>query len=140
MVYKELLDLVEVYLGGDFGLPKDDDKKRIALKSAYYYAADQCTALKLLTVDKGDAIMRMGPGDTYVRMPRLPKDITDRLDIDSELVPGIARIMAHYIAKDISMKNYHEAKALELFRRYEAKVQEYLNEMDARGKYDDVGE
>jgi len=137
MVYKELLDLVEVYLGGDYVLPDDEGKRLVALKSAYYYAADQCTALKLLTVDKDESIMRMGPGDTFVRMPRLPRDLTDKLDIDSELVPAIGRIMAHYIAKDISMKNYHEAKALELFRRYEAKVQEYLNEMDARGKYDE---
>jgi hypothetical protein len=136
MTYNELLDLVEVYLGGDYQLPESDNAKLVALKSAYYYAADNCTALKLLTTNKDNAIMRMGPGSTYVRMPSMPVDGTDKLDIDSELVPAIARVIAHYVAKDIKMKAYHETKALEAFRRYESKVTEYLNEMNARGEWE----
>ena len=136
MTYKELLSLTEVYLGGDYVLPDDDDAKLVSLKSAYYFAADQCTALKLLTESKDTSIMRMGPGNTYVRMPNMPRDLTDKLDIDSELVPAVARTMAHYIAKDIKMKQYHKNEALELYRRYEAKVTEYLEEMNSRGEYE----
>ena len=133
MTYGELLSLCQVFLGGDYSLPKDDDKKLIALKSAYYFAADHCTALKLLTGNKDTAIIRMGPGNSYVRMPNLPRDVTDKLDIDSELCPAIARVIAHYVAKDINMKEYHKNEALELFRRYEAKVTECMEDMNNEG-------
>lgn len=139
MTYGELLDLTSVFLGGDYTLPKEDGKKLAALNAAYVFAATKCTALKLLTTNKDNAIMRMGPGSTYVRMPKLPKDVSDKLDIDSELGPAIARIIAHYIAKEVTMKNYHKVEALELMRDYESKVTEYLDEQYARGEYDDVG-
>ncbi len=137
MTWQEVQNLAEVYLGGDYKLPKDEAKRLVALQSAFYFAADKCTALKLLTVNKQvDAIIRMGPGDTYVRMPKLPKDPTDHLDIDSELCPAVARVVSHYVAKDVQMKEYHKREALEIMRSYEAKVQEYMQEMDIRGKYD----
>jgi len=138
MTYGELLLLTKVYLGGDYALPKDDDSKLVALKSAYYFAADHCTALKLLTASKDNSIIRMGPGHTYVRMPALPSDTTDKLDIDSELCPAIARTIAHYVAKDVNMKEYHKREALDLFRRYEAKVVEYMEDKNSEGKYNAV--
>jgi len=138
MTYKTLKDLTSVYLLGDNAIPKDDDKMLAALESAYLFAATKCTALKLLTTDKGQAIMRMGPGDTYVRMPRLPSNPEDNLDIDHELGPAIARVLAHYMAKDIQMKAYHKKEALDIMREYELKVNEFLEEHYAAGDYDDA--
>ena len=133
MTYEEVQDLASVFLGGDYPLPKTDSKKLAALNAAYSFAATKCTALKLLTTNKDNAIMRMGPGNTYIRMPKLPRDKTDTLDIDAELGPAIARIMAHYSAKEIKMKDYHKLEALEIMRDYEAKVQEYIEEQQKRG-------
>ncbi len=137
MTYGELQDLTAVFLGGDYVLPKDSAKKLAALNAAYSFAATKCTALKLLTTNKDSAIMRLGPGSNYVRMPKLPKDITDNLDIDDELGPAIARTIAHYIAKDVQMKNYHKMEAMEIMRDYESKVAEFLESQNAKGAYDD---
>jgi len=136
MTYAELQDLSSLFLGGDYTLPKEESRRLVALKAAYSYASTKCTALKLLTSNKDNAIMRMGPGESYVRMPKLPRDTTDTLDIDSELGPAIARIIAHYVAKDIKMKDYHKAEAIEIMRDYEGKVAEFMDESYARGEYD----
>ena len=140
MTYGELKNLTSVFLIGDNVLPKEEGKIQAAVNAAYTFAANKCTALKLLTSNKDNAIMRMGPGNSYVRMPDLPVEDTDILDIDTELGTAIARIMAHFMAKEINMKNYHEVKALEIMRDYEGKVQEYIEEMKNRGTYEDVGE
>jgi len=140
MTYDDLQNLTSVFLGGDYSLPKEDGKKLAALSAAYTFAATKCTALKLLTTNKDNAIMRMGPGNSYIRMPNMPNDKTSTLDIDSELGPAIARIIAHYIAKDVKMKDYHEVKALEIMRDYECKVQEYIEEQQRRGSYELIGE
>ena len=137
MTFAELKNLTKVFLGGDYNLPKNDDTLVAALSSAYMFAATKCTALRLLTTNKDSAIMRIGPGSTYVRMPKLPRDDSDRLDIDSELVPAIGRILAYYIAKDVTMKEYHKREALELMRDYEAKVVEYLEEVNATTEYEE---
>ena len=137
MTYETLQNLTSVYLLGDNTVIKDELKLLAALESAYLYAATKCTALKLLTVNRDQSIMRMGPGRTYVRMPKLPRDKADKLDIDHELGPAIARILAHYMAKDIHLKEYHKVEALELMREYENKVIEFLEENYAEGKYDD---
>jgi len=138
MTYGEVLDLVSVYTTGDLKMPQEDSKKLVALKSAFYFAADHCTALKLLTANKASSIIRMGPGGTYVRMPNLPRDLTDELDIDSELCPAIARVMASYFTKDISTRNYHKKEAIEVFHAYNDKVSEFMEEQNSLGVYDEV--
>lgn len=140
MTYGELKNTASMYLVGDNVLPKDADKMLAAVSAAYTFAANKCTALKLLTTEKGSEIMRMGPGNSYIRMPELPTTDEDILDIDSELGPAIARIIAHYVAKEINMKNYHKGEALELMRDYEGKVQEFIEESKRRGNYAEIGE
>ncbi len=138
MTYGELQALTSVFLGGDYVLPNDNEKKLAALNAAYSFAATKCTALKLLTTNKDNAIMRMGPGNNYIRMPKLPKDTTDKLDIDSELGPAIARVLAHYIAKDVQMKAYHKMEAMEIMRDYEAKCSEFMEAQNSKGVYDEL--
>lgn len=140
MTYIELKDLTSVFLTGDNILTKDPGKLRASVLGAYTFAANKCTALKLLTTNRSEAIIRMGPGNSYIRMPNLPTEDTDILDIDSELGPAIARIMAHFVAKDVKMKDYHEIKALEIMRDYEGKVQEFIEESKRRGDYEGIGE
>lgn len=140
MTYGVLKDTASLYLIGDNVLPKEEAKVLAAVNAAYTFAANKCTALKLLTANRDERIIRMGPGNSYVRMPELPSVDSDILDIDEELGQAIARLMAHFIAKEIKMKDYHESKALEIMRDYEGKVQEFIEESQKRGDYEDIGE
>jgi len=140
MTYGELKDTASMFLIGDNVLPKEDNRVLAAVRSAYTFAATKCTALKLLTANKDDRILRMGPGNTYIRKPKLPALATDELDIDDELGQAIARLLAHYIAKEIKMKDYHKGEALEIMRDYEGKVQEFIEESQKRGEYIGIGE
>jgi hypothetical protein len=119
--------MLKVFLLGDNTLPKDPDMLIAALETAYFEIANDCTALKLLTVTKDKAILRTGPGSTFVRMPDTPKSEEDELDIDSELVPAVARIMASYIARDMQAKQYHKMEAAKIINQYESKVRTYLD-------------
>lgn len=140
MTYGELKNTAKMFLIGDNVLPKDPAVMQAAVRAAYQFAANKCTALKLLTTNRGDEIMRMGPGNTYIRMPELPVEDTDILDIDDELGAAIARILAQYTAKELNDRNYHKGEALELMRDYEGKVQEFIEESKRRGDYAEIGE
>ena len=141
MTYEELKATAGVFLTGDNVLPlRDPAKMQAMVSSAYKFAAKKCTALKLLTTTREDSIIRMGPGNTYVRKPKLPVNDTDVLDIDDELGDAIARIMAYQVAKDTRTKDYHKREALELMRDYEGIVQEFIEETKRRGDYEDIGE
>ena len=129
MTYGRLKDAIKVLLIGDNEIPTGGELVA-ALEMAYIEIANKATALKLLTVNKDNAIMRMGPGDTYVRMPTLPRDDTDELDIDSELVPAVARIIASYVSDKKGA--IHMNTALKMITEYENKVQIYIEEMARR--------
>jgi len=138
MTYGKLQNILKVFLFGDTQPPKDGEVMLVVLETAYLELANDCTALKLLTASKDADIIRTGPGSNYVRLPKLPKDSTDRLDIDSELVPAAARLMASYIAKDLKNKMYHKSEADKIIKQYESKVRLYMQQQEAKGVYDPV--
>lgn len=135
MTFGKLKASCRVLLTGDNVLPKSDDDMLAALEMAYVEISNQATALKLLTVNKDNAIMRMGPGDTFIRMPKLPKDDNDELDIDSELGPAVARIIASYVSKEKG--GLHIDRANRIVMDYEAKVQTYIETQNLRREYDE---
>ena len=136
MTYQKLQNILKVFLLGDNQPPKDDEMLLAVLETAYLELANDCTALKLLTASKDADIIRTGIGGSYVRLPKLPKNPTDKLDIDSELVPAVARLMASYIAKDLNKKAYHKQEANKVVMQYESKVRLYMQQQEARGVYD----
>ena len=138
MTYKKLQDILKVFLLGDNPPPKDSDLLIATLEVAYIELANDCTALKLLTGNRDDEIIRTGTGSSFVRMPRLPTVDTDELDIDNELVPAVARIMAGYIAKELKNKSYHKSEADKIIRQYESKVRAYMLKRANDGKYTTV--
>ncbi|MEA3495603.1 MAG: hypothetical protein U9R42_06155 [Bacteroidota bacterium] len=135
MTYIKLQNMLKLFLMGDNPAPKDPDVLIIALETAYLEIANDCTALKLLTANKGEEIVRSGVGNSFVRMPKLPEEDEDVLDIDKELVPAVGRLMAGYIAKEIANKNYHKAEAKKIVIQYESKVREYMQKQVTAGKY-----
>ena len=136
MTYSRMKSMLRVFLLGDNALPKDPEIMTAALETAYLEIANDCTALKLLTANKDNAILRTGPGSTFVRMPKLPKSEEDELDIDGELVPAVARIIASYIARDMQAKQYHKMEATKIINQYESKIRTYLNSQAEQGTYD----
>jgi len=139
MTYGRFQEVLSVLLIGDNEAPSGS-QLIAALEMAYIEVTNKTTPLKLLTTNKDNAILRMGPGDTYLRMPKLPKDATESLDIDSELVPAVARIVASYVSRE--KVKIHIAMAQEIMRDYENKVLAYMEEMDRRKNveegYDDA--
>jgi len=127
MTYGELKNQISMLLISDNQLPKDDNKIKSALKMTYIEMADLTTPLKWVTLDNGNDVIRLAFGNNYyLRMPILPEVDSDVLDIDKELVPVVARIMAGYIAKEINVRQYHRSLAMESMKRYDSKVREYM--------------
>ena len=138
MTYGDLKAQVSMLLTSDNVLTNDKSKLLASLKFAYIEMADMATPLQWLTLDKSVAIMRQGPGDYYVRMPDMPLDDSDYLDIDSELVPAVARMIASYIAKEVNTKEYHRSKAELLMKRYDSKVRAFILKQEQSGAYDNT--
>jgi len=135
MTLNNLKRMLKSLLVGDNVAPKDDEDFANALLMAYTEMADLVTPLKWLTTNKAVEILRHYKGNYYVRMPKLPKDPEDQLDIDSELVPVVARYMASNIAGDTRVKRYHRDLAMESMKRYDAKVRAYILAQEQKGVY-----
>ncbi len=127
--------ILKVLLIGDNDQPKGDEDLIAILEMAYMEIADISTPLKWLTKSTDVNIMRQGPGGYFVRMPELPQYGTDILDIDSELVPSIARVVASYIAKEVPTKAYHMSLATKALSKYDSKVRAYILNEELKGKY-----
>ena len=136
MTYGELKAQASMLLTSENKLTGDATKLAASLKFAYIEIADMATPLKWLTLNKDVSIMRQGPGSYFVRMPNMPSDDTDELDIDSELVPAVARMIASYVVQDVRLKQYHRQLAAELMKKYDAKVRAYMLSQEKKGMYE----
>jgi len=137
MTLEKLSSFLDVILAGDNQAPSGE-ALIAALEMAYIEIANKTNALKLLTEDPDLSIIRKGPGRTFVRIPKLPKDPTDELDIDSELVPAVARYIASYISKDKA--GIHLGIANNIIIDYNAKVEAYVAYIQEQAEDDGVVE
>ena len=124
MTYKRLKSLASGLLIGDNKLPKDPEELLALLEMAYIYMTDKCQILTLQTEDKSAAIQRLGRGKHMVRKPELPMADTDELDVDDELGPAVASLIASYISDKKTM--VHQSRADDIIRSYNAKVDEFI--------------
>jgi hypothetical protein len=125
MTLKRLKSAIKILLTGDVVLPRDDDVFLAGLEMAMCDLASKCTALKLLTPDIDEPIVRQGIGNMFIRMPKLPELETDEIDVDNDLVPAIANIMASYMGEK-QMKPYYKQEADKIIFEYEKKVDRFL--------------
>ena len=58
MTYQQFKNLVSVYLTGDNVLSPDNDKVLAGLESAFIELSNKATAMKLLTANKNEEIIR----------------------------------------------------------------------------------
>ncbi len=137
MTYGRFKASLRALLRGDSEIPPDAEEMSSLVEMAYIELAGQATALKLLTADHASQVIRQGPGGTYIRMPDIPVDDIDELDIDQELTPALARLIASYLSREKGGIHYNEAQRS--IKAYESKVRVFLLEQDSEGKYDSVG-
>ena len=134
MTYSRLKSAVKLLLIGDNDIPEDNEQMLAAMEMAYIELSSKASSLRLLSADHASDIIRLGPNGTYLRMPNLPEDDSDELDIDPELAPALARILASYLSRNNQI--LHQSEANKVLVSYESKVRVFMERMEAEGAYD----
>ena len=129
MTLKRMKSALKVITVGDIQFPEDHEEFIAALEMALQEVASSTTALKLLTANSDSEILKRGPSGAYIRMPELPNSDSEELDIDSDLVPAVVRILASYVSE----KKYkvHKTEAASIMYAYEKKVDSFLNKVSS---------
>ena len=139
MTYGNLKYLVKALLIGDNTLTKDNNEVLVLLSYAYNKIANQADALKLFTaVTEDTQIIRQGPGKLYVRMPNMPENDIDELDIDDELAYVAARYICSFVSREKG--GIHINEAMTLIRAYNQKVQVFFENMAQDGELEEYNE
>ena len=100
MTYGQLKSLTSGLLIGDNNIPKDDAIFKSLLSYAFNMISNKAEALRLMTMNSTEDIIRLGPGEYLIRTPKIPESDTEELDIDHELGFVAARYIASMISKD----------------------------------------
>lgn len=132
MTYGGLKSLITGLLVGDNVIPKDDAVMKSLLSYAFDMIANKAEALRLLTMNNTDDILRMGPGEYLVRKPNLPEIDTDELDIDNELCFVAARYIAAMLSKE--KIKIHQDYGDDGILRYNGKVYQILEKVEIEKK------
>ena len=139
MTYGNLKYLVKALLIGDNTLTKDNNEVLVLLQYAFDKIANEADALKLFTAVTSDRqIIRQGPGNLFVRMPNLPENDLDELDIDSELCFAAARFICSFVSRE--KRGIHVNEAQHLIRMYNQKVQTFFENTSQEGHLEDYDE
>ena len=124
MTYGGLKSLVTGLLIGDNVIPKDDAVMKSLLAYAFNMIAEKAEALRLLTMNNTDDILRMGPGEYLIRTPKIPETDDEELDIDNELCFVAGRYIASMLSKEkIAL---HQQYGDDAILRYNGKVYQIL--------------
>ena len=132
MTYGGLKSLVTGLLIGDNVIPKDDAVMKSLLSYAFDMIANKAEALRLLTMNSTEEIVRLGPGEYLVRKPNLPEIDTDELDIDHELCFVAARYIAAMLSKE--KIKIHQDYGDDGILRYNGKVYQILEKVEIEKK------
>lgn len=132
MTYGGLKSLVTGLLIGDNVIPKDDAVMKSLLSYAFDMIANKAEALRLMTINSTEEIVRLGPGEYLVRKPNLPEIDSDELDIDHELCFVAARYIAAMLSKE--KIKIHQDYGDNGILRYNGKVYQILEKVEIEKK------
>ena len=132
MTYGGLKSLVAGLLIGDNNIPKDDVIFKSLLSYAFDMIANKAEALRLMTMNSTEEIVRLGPGEYLVRKPNLLEIDTDELDIDHELCFVAARYIAVMLSKE--KIKIHQDYGDDGILRYNGKVYQILEKVEIEKK------
>ena len=127
MTYGQLKSLTSGLLIGDNSLPKDDAIIKSLLSYAFNMISNKAEALRLMTMNSTEDIIRLGPGEYLVRTPKIPESDSEELDIDHEL----GFVAARYIASMISKEKIaiHQQYGDDEILKYNGKVYQILEKI-----------
>jgi hypothetical protein len=131
MTFKRLKATTNGLLTGDNVLTANSESLLGLLEMAYNDVIAHADALHLMTLNRSGDIFRLAQGKYVVRVPELPVDDDDELDIDNELCFAVARFLASYMSDKKSAVHFEEAKRL--VRNYNSKVFEILETIKDQG-------
>ena len=94
--------------------------------------ADKAEALRLMTMNSTEEIVRLGPGEYLVRTPNLPETDSDELDIDHELCFVAARYIAAMLSKE--KIKIHQDYGDDGILRYNGKIYQILEKVELEKK------
>ena len=136
MTYKRLKSTTSGLLAGDNILTEDSESLLGLLEMAYNDVASHADALHLLTTNRDGDILRIAQGEYLIRVPELPINDDDELDIDNELCFAVARLLASYVSEKKGAMHFAEAKRI--IRNYNSKIFEILETIKEQedGSYD----
>ncbi len=132
MTYGGLKSLITGLLVGDNVIPKDDAVMKSLLSYAFDMIANKAEALRLLTMNNTDDILRMGPGEYLIRTPKIPETDDEELDIDNELCFVAARYIAAMLSKE--KIKIHQDYGDDGILRYNGKVYQILEKVEIEKK------
>ena len=132
MTYGGLKSLVAGLLIGDNNIPKDDVIFKSLLSYAFDMIANKAEALRLMTMNSTEEIVRLGPGEYLVRTPTMPDNDSDELDIDHELGFVAARYIAAMLSKE--KIKIHQDYGDDGILRYNGKVYQILEKVELEKK------
>jgi len=132
MTYGGLKSLVTGLLIGDNVIPKDDAVMKSLLSYAFDMIANKAEALRLMTINSTEEIVRLGPGEYLVRTPKIPETDSDELDIDHELCFVAARYIAAMLSKE--KIKIHQDYGDNGILRYNGKVYQILEKVEIEKK------
>ena len=132
MTYGGLKSLVAGLLIGDNNIPKDDVIFKSLLSYAFDMIANKAEALRLMTMNSTEEIVRLGPGEYLVRTPIMPDNDSDELDIDHELGFVAARYIAAMLSKE--KIKIHQDYGDDGILRYNGKVYQILEKVELEKK------
>jgi len=99
---------------------KGDDALLLPLlRQALNAVAIECFALSLVSDDSADDILiALNKEGQFIRVPLLPENDDDFIDIDESLCLAVVNVVASYIAKDKSVMVKCLARANEFMHNY----------------------
>ena len=136
MTYGMLKNITSGLLTGDNVLPTDDGTMLGLLSYALTTTAERADSLHLMTLSTTANILRLAQGDYLIRVPELPENDEDMIDIDEELMFAVARLLASYISAEKGGIHMNEYKRIIL--NYNAKTWEINDHMQAELSKTDV--
>jgi len=136
LTYKVLKNVTTGLLYGDTILPEDDDVLNGLVGYALTTIAMKTDSLHLMTLNAQGDILRLAQGDYMIRVPVTPVLDNDYIDIDEELVPAVARLLASYVST--TKGGIHVNAADRIMLDYNAKTSELIEsfKINEDGSYD----
>lgn len=123
-----LKSLTAGLLTGDNVLPTDEAVLQSLVGYALTTVATQADSLHLMTLSTTADVLRLAQGDYLIRVPLLPEDDVDVVDIDEELAPAVSRYVASYLSRDKGGIHVNAAKRIIL--DYNSKTYEIIDQME----------